>query len=43
MEYMPNLNEPVNIGTRRELMVDRFLIDQLRDADLCLQAPVRFP
>ena len=33
--------DPVNIGSRRELFVDRFLIDQLEDARLTLHRPVR--
>ncbi|MEZ5404454.1 MAG: hypothetical protein R2729_32545 [Bryobacteraceae bacterium] len=31
--------QTIDIGSRRELMVDRYLIDQLRDAELRLQTP----
>lgn len=35
------MKEPVDIGTRRELFVDDYLIDQMKDARRVLQKPVR--
>ena len=37
------MNESIDIGTRRELFVDRYLIDRMRDVELHLHTPQKMP
>ena len=37
------MNESIDIGTRRELFVDRYLIDRMRDVELHMHTPQMLP